>query len=125
MRHLIKFRTFLNKRGFLLQKPNVVRRFKGLTIAKVFEIWHRYTTQDKVYDHLLKITFQHSDFVRKALLCVVKDNPPLPCESINFINFLFALHLNRIKLDYTLELPFLTSLSDAEVSYTNFKISAS
>ena len=49
----------------------------------LIEIWSRYTTQDKVSDQPLKITFQRSEFVRKA---------PLPCESINFIIFSFILH---------------------------------
>ena len=36
MRHLIKFRTFLKKRRFLLQNRTFVRRFKGLTLGQIF-----------------------------------------------------------------------------------------
>ena len=89
MRHLIKFRTFLKEAGFIASLCDVL---KVLHLAKFSEIWHRYTKQDKVSDHQLKITFQHSDFVRKALFICYKRQPPLPCESINFINFLFILH---------------------------------
>ena len=89
MRHLIKFRTFLKKRRFLLRLCDVL---KVLDLAKFSEIWHRYTPQRNVPDHQLKITFQHSEFVRKALFICHKRQPPLPCESINFIIFLFILH---------------------------------
>ena len=79
MRHLIKFRTFLKEAGFIASLCDVL---KVLHLAKFSEIWHRYTKQDKVSDHQLKITFRHC----------YKRQPPLPCESINFINFLFILH---------------------------------
>ena len=92
MRHLIKFRTFLKKAGFYCKNQKFVRLLKVLHLAKFSKNWHRYTKQDKVSDHQLKITFQHSDFVRKALFICYKRQPPLPCESINFINFLFILH---------------------------------
>ena len=69
MRHLIKFRTFLNKAGLL----DVL---KVLHLPKFSKIWHRYTKQDKVSDDQLKITFQHSDFVRKALFIYYKKQPP-------------------------------------------------
>ena len=78
MRHLIKFRTFLKKAGFYGKNQKFVRRLKVLHLAKFFEIWHRYTKQDKVSDHQLKITFQHSDFVRKALFICYKRQPPPP-----------------------------------------------
>ena len=61
-------------------------------MAKFSQNWQRYTRQHKVPDHQLKITFQHSDFVRKALFICNKRQPPLPCQSINFIIFLFILH---------------------------------
>ena len=92
MRHLIKFRTSLKKRRFLLQNPKVCDVLKVLYLAKFSKISHRYTRQHKVPDHQLKITFQRSDFVRKALFISYKRQLPLPCQSINFIFFLFILH---------------------------------
>ena len=70
MRHLIKFRSFLKKAGFYCDV------LKVLHLAKFSKIWHRYTKQDKVSDHQLKITFQHSDFVGKALFICYKRQPP-------------------------------------------------
>ena len=92
MRHLIKFRTFLKKAGFYCKIQKFFGVLKVLHLPKCSKIWHRYTKQDKVSDHQLKITFQHSDFVRKALVICYKRQPPLPCESINFTIFLFILH---------------------------------
>ena len=39
-----------------------------------------------------KLLFQHSNFVCKPFLNCLKRQPPLPCENINFIIFLFILH---------------------------------
>ena len=76
MRHLVKFRTFLKKAGFYGKNKTLCDVLKVLHLAKFSEIWHRYTKQDKVSDHQLKITFQHSDFVRKALFICHKRQPP-------------------------------------------------
>ena len=92
MRHLFKFRTFLKKAVFIAKAKRLCDVLKVLHLAKCSKIWHGYTKQDKVSDHQLKITFKHSDFVRKALFICYKRQPLLPCESINFINFLFILH---------------------------------
>ena len=92
MRHLIKFKLFLRKLVFVAKTKSLCNVLKVLHLAKFSKIWYRYTKQDKVSDHQLKITFQHSDIVRKALFICYKRQPPLPCESINFIIFLFILH---------------------------------
>ena len=75
MRHLINLELFLRKPVFIAKTKRLCDVLKVLYLAKFSEIWHRYTKQDKVSDHQLKITFQHSDFVRKALFFVIKDNP--------------------------------------------------
>ena len=84
MRHLIQFRTFHKKRCFLLQIES---------LCDVLKVLHstQYTRRREVLDHQLKITFQLSDFVRKALFICRKRQPHLPCESINFIIFLFIV----------------------------------
>ena len=60
---------------------------KVLHVAKFSEIWSRYTTQDNVSDHQLEITFQHSNFVRKALsICSKRQHLPAICKH-KFPNF--------------------------------------
>ena len=53
--------------------------FKVLHLATFSEIFDRSTTQDKVSDQQLKITFQHLDFVRKPLFIYRKRQPPPLC----------------------------------------------
>ena len=68
----------IRKDGFIAKTKRLCDVLKVLHLAKFSEIWHRYTTQDKVFDHQLKIAFQHSDFVRKALFICYKKQPPPP-----------------------------------------------
>ena len=79
MRHLIKFRTLRKRKEktvFTAKSESLCDVLKVLHLAKFSKIWHRYTRQHKVSDHQLKITFQHSDIVRKALFICYKRLPP-------------------------------------------------
>ena len=82
MRLFIKIRTFKKK----IRTKSLLDVLKVLHLAKFSEISSRHTTQDtfSVYSKLL---FSIQISCARHFLFAIKDNPPLPCENINFLIF--------------------------------------
>ena len=66
--------------------------FKGLNSIKFLEIFNSDKTPNIFSIYQLKITFKHSNFVRKPFLMCPKIRTPIGFKHLNFRIFLFIPH---------------------------------
>ena len=93
MRHLIKFRAFLKKAGFIAKTKSLCDVLKVLHLVNFLKFGTDIQNKTKFPNINAKLLFSIQVSCATHFLFVIKDNsPPLPCESINFIIFLFILH---------------------------------